>query len=126
MLHIDADVIADFQATDRPGSGGLSFEEVRAAAEIFAMQKHLAAIELTGYDPTKDPDGSGAKLLIELIAGVLEKRLEALKEAAESAVPAVAAPVSVVEQSKPSSDEKAAEEPEPTSRAERGSARSRR
>ena len=44
---------------------------------------------------------------------MLEKRLQALKEAAESAVPAVAAPVSVVEQSKPSSDEKAAEKPEP-------------
>ena len=114
VLHIDADVIADFQATERPGSGGLNFEEVRAAAEIFAVQKHLAAIELTGYDPTKDPDGSGAKLLLDLIAGVLEKRLEALKDAVESAVPAVAAPVRVVEQNKPSSDEKASAEPELT------------
>ena len=76
------------------------------------VKKHLAAIELTGYDPTKDPDGSGAKLLIELIVGVLEKRLEALKDAVESAVPAVTAPVSVVEQSEPSSDEKGAEKPE--------------
>ena len=122
VLHIDADVIADFQATDRPGSGGLSFEEVRAAAEVFAKQKHLAAIELTGYDPTKDSDGSGAKLLIELIAGVLEKRIEALKEAAESAVPAAAAPVSVAEQKKPGGDEKPAEAPEPSAgqREERG------
>ena len=76
------DVIADFQATDRPGSGGLNFEEVREAVEVFARQKHLAAIEVTGYNPTKDPDGSGAKLIVDLLAGVLAKRLEALKAAA--------------------------------------------
>jgi arginase len=112
VLHVDVDVIADFQATDRPGSGGLSFEDVRAAAEVFAKQKHLAAIEVSGYDPTKDSDGSGAKLILDLIAGVLATRLEALKEAAEDAVPA-AAPAPVVEQKKPSEDQTVAEEPEP-------------
>jgi arginase family enzyme len=82
VLHIDVDVIADFQATDNPGSGGLSFEEVRNAAEVFAKQKHLAAIEVAGYDPTKDPDGGGAKLILDLVAGVLATRLETLKATA--------------------------------------------
>ena len=76
------DVIADFQATNYPGSDGLGLEEVREALELFARQKHLAAIELTAYNPTKDPDGGGAKLILDLLAGALGSRLKALREAA--------------------------------------------
>lgn len=82
VLHLDVDVIADFQATNYPGSDGLGLEEVREALELFARQKHLAAIELTAYNPTKDPDGGGAKLILDLLAGVLGSRLKALREAA--------------------------------------------
>jgi arginase len=82
VLHLDVDVIADFQATNYPGSDGLGLEEVREALELFARQKHLAAIELTAYNPTKDPDGGGAKLILDLLAGALGSRLKALREAA--------------------------------------------
>jgi len=82
VLHFDVDVIADFQATNYPGSGGLSLEEVREALIVFVQQKHLAALEITAYNPTKDPDGTAAKLLVDLLADVLEKRLETLKAAA--------------------------------------------
>jgi len=85
ILHFDVDVIADFQATNYPGTGGLSLEEVREALDVFATQKHLAAIEVTAYNPTKDVDGSGAKLIIDLLSSALAKRLEALKAAAQSA-----------------------------------------
>jgi arginase len=78
VLHFDVDVIADFTATNYPGSGGLGLEEVREALRVFAQQKHLAAIEVTAYNPTKDADGSGAKLILDLLADVLEKRLETL------------------------------------------------
>jgi len=81
VLHFDVDVISNFQATNYPGSGGLSLAEVREALLVFVQQKHLAAMEVTSYNPTKDPDGSGAKLLIDLLADVLEKRLETLKVA---------------------------------------------
>jgi arginase len=91
VLHLDVDVIADFQATNYPGTDGLSLEEVREALELFARQKHLAAIELTAYNPTKDPDGSGAKLILDLLAGVLGSRLRALREADH----ATGAPVAV-------------------------------
>jgi arginase len=91
ILHFDVDVIADFPATNYPGTGGLSLDEVREALEVFATQKHLAAIEVTAYNPTKDPDGSGAKLLIDLLTGVLEKRLEILKATA-AAAPVKASP----------------------------------
>jgi arginase len=79
VLHLDVDVIADFPATNYPGSAGLSLEDVRAALEVFARQKHLAAIEVTAYNPGKDPDGSGAKLILDLLAGILEVRLAALQ-----------------------------------------------
>jgi arginase len=85
ILHFDVDVIADFQATDYPGSGGLTLDQVREAMEVFAAQKHLAAIEVAAYNPTKDADGTGAKLIVDLLVDVLAKRLEALKSAAPTA-----------------------------------------
>ncbi len=88
VLHFDVDVIADFQATNYPGSGGLTLEEVRDALMVFVRQKHLAAMEVTAYNPTKDADGSGAKLIIDLLAEVFAARLEAISAASAShAVP---------------------------------------
>ena len=85
VLHFDVDVISDFLATNYPGSGGLSLEEVREALLVFVQQKHLAALEITAYNPAKDPDGTAAKLLVDLLADVLEKRLDMLKAAAAPA-----------------------------------------
>lgn len=93
VLHLDVDVIADFAATNYPSSGGLSLDQVREALLIFAQQKELAALEVTAYNPSKDPDGSGAKLIIDLLAEALGARLEALKgsETAVAATPAAVA-----------------------------------
>jgi arginase len=91
ILHFDVDVIADFQATDYPGSDGLTLDEVREALGVFATQKHLAAIEVAAYNPAKDADGTGAKLIVDLLTDVLAKRLEALRSTASAA--AAQAPV---------------------------------
>lgn len=93
VLHFDVDVIADFSATNYPGSGGLSLAQVRDALLVFAQQPELAAFEVTAYNPTKDPDGSGAKLIIDLLAEVLEARLKTLQaaEAAQAPTPVAAA-----------------------------------
>lgn len=91
VLHFDVDAIADFPATNYPGSGGLSLGEVREALEVFARGKNLAAIEVTAYNPAKDPDGAGAATIIDLLAGALEKRLEYLKSGAEEATSTQAA-----------------------------------
>ena len=99
ILHFDVDVIADFQATNYPGSGGLALDEVRQALEVFVTQKHLAAIEVTAYNPTKDTDANAAKVIIELLGSALEKRLEALRAAAESAPAKVAASAASAPQS---------------------------
>lgn len=89
VLHFHVAAIPDFQATDNPGTGGLSLEEVREALEIFAKQDHLAAIEVVGYDPAKDPDATGAKLILGLVVGALRARFEAL-QTQNPAVPAAA------------------------------------
>ena len=81
VLHLDVDVIADFQATNDPGSGGLSLDEVREALGVFAQQKHLAAIDVAGYNPAKDPEGEGARSVVELLVSVFRQRLGALEEA---------------------------------------------
>ncbi|MGA7224207.1 MAG: arginase family protein [Candidatus Acidiferrales bacterium] len=95
VLHLDVDVIADFAATNYPNAGGLSLAEVREALLIFAQQKELAALEVTAYNPAKDPGGSSAKLIIDLLAEALGARLAALKapEAAVAAPPAAVAAV---------------------------------
>lgn len=84
VLHFDVDAIDGFSATNLPGEGGLRFEEVRDALQVFGSHPHLGAMEVTGYNPMKDPDGSGAKLVVDLLETVLAKRLDALKSAAEA------------------------------------------
>ena len=92
VLHLDVDVISDFAATNYPSANGLSFDDVRQALLVFAQQKNLAAIEITAYNPAKDPAGAGAKKIVELLAEVLQVRLETLR-AAEAAAAASAPPV---------------------------------
>jgi hypothetical protein len=97
VLHFDVDVIAseDFTATNLPGSGGLRLDDVRQALEVFARQKHLAAIEVAAYNPERDPDGAGAKIIVELLVSALASRRAAFSVPAEPA--AVSAAAAVVE-----------------------------
>lgn len=79
VLHLDIDAIAqeDFPAVNVPGSGGLRFEDVRAALTEFAKHKNLLGLDVAQYNPEKDPDGSAAKKLVDLLAEVLAARLQA-------------------------------------------------
>lgn len=96
VVHLDVDVIAseDFDATDLPGSGGLRLAQVRKALEVFVRQPRLVALEVAGYNPERDSEGRGAKIVIDLIASALAARLEAQAQLA-SAASATAAPASV-------------------------------
>lgn len=80
VLHLDVDVIAqeEFPAVNVPGSGGMSLADVQSALTEFAKQKNLLGLDVAQYNPDKDPDGSGASKLIELLAEVLAARLKAL------------------------------------------------
>jgi arginase len=91
VLHFDVDVIngEEFRWTNFPGTGGLSLNEVRDALRVFASQPNLAAVHVSAYNPDVDPDGEGAKVLIDLLADVLATRIEA--GSSEGVVEAVAA-----------------------------------
>jgi arginase len=79
VLHLDTDVITvdEFPAVNVPGSGGLPLTEVRAALSEFAKHKNLLGLVVAQYNPDKDPDGSGAKKLVDLLVEALSARLEA-------------------------------------------------
>ena len=91
VLHLDTDVIAngDFSAVNVPdeAGGGVSLEDTRAALREMAQHKNLLGLDVAQYNPDKDPDGSGAKKLVDLLADALAARLEA----APAGVPAPAA-----------------------------------
>ena len=88
-MLLDLDVIAseEFAATNFPGSGGLSLEEVRQALSVFARQPTLAALVVAGYNPTRDTDAKAAKIVVDLLVTVLSPRLQA--PPAESTGPSI-------------------------------------
>jgi arginase len=84
VLHFDVDLInsQEFPWTDFPGAGGLSLSDVREALRVFVSQPNLAAFVVAGYEPELDPDGAGARRLIDLLIEVLAARLEGPQAAA--------------------------------------------
>ncbi|GAC1624812.1 MAG: hypothetical protein PVS2B2_15130 [Candidatus Acidiferrum sp.] len=82
VLHLDLDLIAqeDFPAVNVPASGGLSLEDVRASLREFAKHKNLLGIDVAQYNPEKDPDASGARIVVDLLVEALAARLEAQEE----------------------------------------------
>ena len=88
VLHLDTDVIAvdEFPAVNVPGAGGLRMADVRAALSEFAKHKNLLGLVVAQYNPDKDPDGSGAKKLVDLLVEALSARLEAPTAPATPAV----------------------------------------
>jgi arginase len=96
VLHLDVDVISsdEFRATNYPSLSALKLAEARDALAVFARQPHLAVMTVCAYNPALDPDGSAAKLVIDLIVGALAQRLviapEPASEVATAATPAPA------------------------------------
>jgi len=110
VLHFDVDVITgeEFRWTNFPGAGGLTLNEVRDALRVFASQPNLAAINVAGYNPELDPDGEGARVLIDLLVDVLATRLDT--GSSEGAADAVSAEAATA----PESSEAPRPEPEAT------------
>jgi arginase len=92
VLHLDTDVIAvdEFPAVNVPGADGLRMVDVRAALTEFVKHKNLLGLVVAQYNPDKDPDGSSAKKLVDLLVDSLSARLEA--PAAPAAEPATDTP----------------------------------
>ena len=99
VLHFDVDVItgAEFPWTNSPGDGGLTLQEVRDALRVFASQPNLAALVVAGYNPELDPEGQGARTLVDLLTEALASRIETGSGDAPAetvSAPAASSPVS--------------------------------
>lgn len=135
VVHLDTDVIAndDFPAVDVPdASGGVSLAEVRAALSEFVRHKNLLGLDISQYNPDKDPDGSAGKKLVDLIVDTLTERIESFDTPspapqADAAAPAPEPPAAPAESlasapEPPAADSLPAEPPaEPSSEAEHSS-----
>jgi arginase family enzyme len=61
-------------------------DDVRTSFVEFAKHKNLLGLDVAQYNPDKDPDGSGAGKLVDLLVGALSARLEVMTApAADSA-----------------------------------------
>jgi len=91
ILHLDMDVIAqeEFPAVNVPASGGLSLDVVRGALKEVVKHKNLLGLDVAQYNPDKDPDGSGAKKLVDLLVEAMTARFDSSSApAAEPPAPA--------------------------------------
>src|SRR6516225_8509882 len=116
MLHLDLDAIVseEFPATNVPDSGALSFADLEASLIEVVKHKNLLALDVAQYNPHRDPHGSGASKVIELLAEVLAARLAALGAPATPAPAATPAPTSAEpEPSSPGADSGSAPATEP-------------
>ena len=76
FVHLDVDVLdsAIMPAVDSPEPGGLSPAEAIAALRIWCADPRVLGMEMTIYDPDRDPDRNCAKLLIDILAEALRPR----------------------------------------------------
>ena len=72
-LHLDADVLddANLPAVDYRLPSGLSPDELKAVLSAAWGTGRLIGMDLTIYNPKLDPGGSGARLLVDLLAATL-------------------------------------------------------
>jgi arginase len=85
LLHLSPGVISqsEFSAPDSPAlvsseQNAISLQDLRDALALFAASMHFAAFEISGYDPSRDPNGAAAELLVGIIVAALKARLDAL------------------------------------------------
>jgi arginase len=82
VLHLDLDVIAqeEFPAVVVPGSGGLGFDDVRAALKEIVRHKNLVGLNVAQFNPNKDGNGDCVKKIVDLLVESLSTRLETAAE----------------------------------------------
>jgi arginase len=75
-VHLDLDVLdpAELRANLYACPGGLLVDEVGAAIAAAAERLELAAIAITAYDPSADPERRGSAVAARLLAAVTGRR----------------------------------------------------
>jgi arginase len=112
VLHLDLDVVSsdDLSAVNVPGSGGLTFAEVRTAFMEFARHKNLLGFDVAQFNPGNDPGGSSARKVVDLLVAALSARLESTEvPAAADASSAEAEPAESPVTESPATQSSAAE-----------------
>ena len=73
-IHLDVDVLDPrwMPAVDSPDPGGLSPRQLVDAVSIAVDDASCAGLEVTIYDPTRDPSGRAAILLVNLLTQCLK------------------------------------------------------
>jgi hypothetical protein len=76
VVHLDTDVLdaAELPSVNVPGTGGLKFADARTILREIVKHRNLLALDIAQYNPDKDPDGSGAKKLVDLLTDALAAR----------------------------------------------------
>jgi arginase len=94
ILHIDLDVIGqdELSAVNVPSPGGLNLEAVRESLEQFVSHKNLLGLDVAQFNPDKDPDGSAAKKIVDLLVEALTARFEAADASDQSTSEPAASP----------------------------------
>jgi arginase len=71
-IHVDMDVLATewMPAVDSPETGGMTPHELSTLLKAAVSSDRCAGMEITIYDPTLDPAGRGADLIVNMLAGI--------------------------------------------------------
>jgi arginase len=95
VVHLDTDVLdaGELPSVNVPGTGGLRIDDARTILQEVLKSKNLLGLDVAQYNPDKDPDGDGAKKLVELLVSALSARLEDQEAAAAAVAVPVTAPV---------------------------------
>jgi arginase len=72
-IHVDVDVLDDavMPAVDSRQPGGLSYDELGAVLRPILDTGRVAGMQVTIYDPDRDPDGVAGRALVDWLASVL-------------------------------------------------------
>ena len=72
-VHLDVDVIdsGEMPAVDFPAPGGISGEDVRDLLSGMAASPGFLGIEVTNFNPDRDPGGAAAARVVEIIGAAL-------------------------------------------------------
>jgi arginase len=72
-LHLDVDVLAEavMPAVDSPGEPGLDLEQLSQLIALLIGQLPIIGIDVTIYDPEKDPDYRYARAIVKCLGNAL-------------------------------------------------------
>lgn len=80
VVHVDVDVIDPAEMPAKAGSPpgeALSLSEVSDLVAALAASRRVVALEIAEYDPSRDPDGSCARKLVDLVARAVARKAKA-------------------------------------------------